>query len=336
MAEHLAWGCLSKTPLKALLIEEEGQLIGLVLAGEKTLKKAGIPFWKQLYFFETGDRLVDVVTVEYNQPLCHPSHAQKVRTALRHWIETEGRKTYDEIVLNRILLEHQDDLTPRQGVEISVFRQDTAYAIDLQEVRDMGGVLETLSSNTRYQIKRSMKKYEQRGTLKVEAAQTRDQAFQWFAEMGVLHQAYWIGKGDVGSFGYKNFLEIHEALLKTTPVNETVEVLKVSAGDHVIGYLYNFLYNKRVYYYLAGFAYEEDSHLKPGLVCHVMAGGYHAARGMNLYDFMGGAYQYKTNLGDPLDPMVGVCLQYRTLKWHVFQGIKKLVKSLKGVKRSSS
>ena len=72
--------------------------------------------------------------------------------------------------------------------------------------------------------------------------------------------------------------------------------MRVSAGDRVIGYLYNFLHNGIVSSYQSGFD-DADRRLRPGYVCHALAIGHYAAAGMSEYDFLAGANALKRSYG---------------------------------------
>ncbi len=77
----------------------------------------------------------------------------------------------------------------------------------------------------------------------------------------------------------------------------------------MLGYLYNFVYQRRVYCYQSGFDYDIDPKRKPGMICHVLAVQHNAARGANVYDFLGGDARYKESLSTTSS----------TLRWLVWQ-----------------
>jgi hypothetical protein len=51
-----------------------------------------------------------------------------------------------------------------------------------------------------------------------------------------------------------------------------------------------------VYAFQSGFRYEEDSRIKPGLVCHALALARYADEGALEYDFLAGDGQHKRSL----------------------------------------
>ena len=69
--------------------------------------------------------------------------------------------------------------------------------------------LDTLSSNTRYQIRRSRRIYEERGQVELKRAQSVGEALEFFDQIGPLHIHRW--GGELGESGFVNpeFLLFH-------------------------------------------------------------------------------------------------------------------------------
>ncbi|MGD9507055.1 MAG: GNAT family N-acetyltransferase [Geminicoccaceae bacterium] len=189
----------------------------------------------------------------------------------------------------------------------------TAF-VDLAAVRASGRpYLDHVSANTRRQVRRAMALYEERyGPLRLDAAGDVGEALAFFHAAGALHQARWQPRGKPGAFAYPFYVRFHERLIKDGLPEGVVELVRVCAGEVPIGYLYNFLYHGRVYYYFSGFRYEADNRLKPGLVSHTLCIERHLARGMDVYDFMAGDNRYKTSLGQPGPRMISVLIERPT------------------------
>ena len=184
----------------------------------------------------------------------------------------------------------------------------------------------TNPTGSRQQIRRSMRLYEKRGKLVACRAATLDQAMGWLEELGLLHQVYWVARGEAGGFANPYFVEFLRHMLRTCLAKGTVELFRVSAADQAIGYVYNFVYRGQVYAYLTGILYEDDAKLKPGLVNHVLAIEAHLAEGAAIYDFMAGDNRYKANLGAPGPEMYYFVAQRATFSL-------RLENALRGAKR---
>ncbi len=157
----------------------------------------------------------------------------------------------------------------------------------------------SLSANTRYQIRRSDRRYAADGELRIERASTVAEAHEFLAALAALHQRYWQGRGRPGAFAGADFTRFHHALIERAMPAREVDLLRVSAGHSVIGFLYNFLRRGHVYAYQSGFDYPgADPHRKPGLTSHRLAIELYRSEGMARYDFLGGGDRYKTSLAN--------------------------------------
>ena len=84
--------------------------------------------------------------------------------------------------------------------------------------------------------------------------------------------------------------------MRNAVVRAEVQMLRVTAGTEVVGYLYNLVRNGHVYFYQSGFNYTEDHKLRPGLVCHYLAVMHNLKVDSRIYDFLAGPQRYKQSL----------------------------------------
>ena len=255
-----------------------------------------------LHLHATGALARDIITVEYNGFMLATEWEGRIEFQaiqfLLSGVKVAGRRR-DELHM-KTASAPIDTAIVAAGVQFSEVQRKPSFRIDLATVRASGkAYLDTLSANTRQQIRRSMRLYEKRGPLLATRATNVDQALEWLSALGELHQNYWVPRGEPGAFAYPFFVAFQQHLLRTCLAKGTVELLRVSAGDDAIGYVYNFIYRSQVYAYLTGIRYEDDSKLKPGLVNHVLCIEAHLAEGAAIYDFMAGDNRYKANLGAP-------------------------------------
>jgi CelD/BcsL family acetyltransferase involved in cellulose biosynthesis len=172
--------------------------------------------------------------------------------------------------------------------------------VDLEKLRASGkGHLDTVSRNTREQIRRSLRRYADRGELTVTVATTPHEARQAFAEMVQLHEARWQAAGELGGFATSLRKQFHTAFVEHGAATGHMHLLRVHAGDHLLGVLYNLVANGQVCFYQSGLQYEADKQLKPGLAVHHLAIEYYLAHGYREYDFLPsepGEGRYKLSL----------------------------------------
>ena len=87
------------------------------------------------------------------------------------------------------------------------------------------------------------------------------------------------------------FERFHQSVIADGIGNASVELLRIRAGETVLGYLYNFRQGGRVYAYQSGF--DDLDRRRPGYVCHALAIRRAAMRGDLVYDFMAGSNRLK-------------------------------------------
>jgi CelD/BcsL family acetyltransferase involved in cellulose biosynthesis len=249
-------------------------------------------FW---HVGETGHGDADSVFVEHNGPL-----VVRDRPAARAaWYAAllGGGAGLGRIV--RLSGIGADDLAAarRSGVVDQGMTRLAPYR-DLAALRAAGvDCLDAVSANTRQQIRRAWRHYEASGAIAVDRAGTLGAARERLAQLAALHQATWMARGKPGAFARPGFRSFHDELLKRGVADGMVDLLRISAGERVIGYLYTLVWRGVARAYQSGFVYEvAHPHEKPGLVCHVAAMRYYQARGLDVYDFLAGEDRYKTSL----------------------------------------
>jgi CelD/BcsL family acetyltransferase involved in cellulose biosynthesis len=94
-----------------------------------------------------------------------------------------------------------------------------------------------------------------------------------------------------------------------------VDLLRISAGNREIGYLYNFVSDGWVMAYQSGLTSAPDNRWKPGLVSHCAAITFALDRGDWRYDFLAGPARYKASQGNETIPMESIVAF--APKWHL-------------------
>ena len=183
---------------------------------------------------------------------------------------------------------------------VSVSRSQASPFVDLAGLRQSGGdYLAGRGTNTRQQIRRSGRFYEQAGPVVAQPAGSVAAAHALLDELSILHQAAWTGRGKPGSFAHPFFRRFHQQLIAVAIPRGEAVLLRVSSGGRPIGILYNFVHRGRMLAYQSGFAYRrEEPRAKPGLTCHYEAIRMALAQGLDTYEFLAGDDRYKRSLAD--------------------------------------
>ena len=262
-----------------------GGLLGLAL-----LNRRGGRLW----LHESGEPALDSIYIEHNGPLALPGGDREVvlagllRCALADPLGRRGGAVLsgvDGAVL----------AAAREVGGVAAHQARATPFVDLSAIPAGAGYLGTLSRNTRQQLRRSARAY---GAARVDRAATAAQALDYLDGLAALHTASWQARGKPGAFA-PAFLRFHRELVAHGAPAGEVDLLRISAGPGVVGYLYNLRAGGRVCAYQGGFDYAgAPAHGKPGLLCHHIAIEAAHAAGDTAYDFLGGDGRYKDSLAN--------------------------------------
>jgi len=331
---------LSQLPKSAALylleVIDEDSVIGLALFGARTVVRHGFVRSRSLLLHETGSEAMDRMTIEYNSILAEAGREREVIVAGINCARA-ANIAWDELVMSGVETStlEASRVAVRKTKWRVVFRQESdCYFVDLAAARARGGdYLALLSSNTRQQIRRSVRDYEKSGSLGISVASSVETGIEYLRGLQALHDAHWKSRGKDGAFPSEFTRNFHDRLVRDGVTRGEVQLLRVTAGDETVGYLYNFVRDGHVYFYQSGFKYEEDSKLRPGLVCHYLAIVHNITVDNRIYDFLAGPQRYKQSLSSASVKMYWFALQKPRLVFAVERSLKRAKRALKRVMR---
>ena len=295
-------GCLAEERFPDPVLLEatcDGRVVVMALFNRRRARRGQQTLW----LGESGRRDFDAVYIEWNGLLAETGTppgllADCLRAArlapVNGWRPWVGR---------RLVLSGVDEPTMQAAHaadgNLWVRRQSTAPYVDLAALRQMQQTyLAALSSNTRYQLRRSQRAYAAAGALELRRAASLDEAVAFLDALAVLHQAIWTRRGRTGAFADPWIGKFHRTLVQRGLERGEIALLRLTAGQRVVGYLYNFEFRGSVVNYQSGFDYEgAQRHQKPGLTSHHQAIIDAASGGFARYDFLAGDDRYKRSLG---------------------------------------
>ena len=318
---------------QVLEIRLDDRLVGLALLGNQKNWRYGVIPSNALFVTETGNRQFDCLTVEHNGFL--------VESALSVAVVREGisalvklRLPWDELFLSGIVQngvpDYLDGANRAQLRALIKIEKPYCY-VDCDMIRQSGGdYLGKLGRNTRSQIRRAMRAYEEQGLLSFRVADTLERAQHCFESLRRLHQQYWVSKGMPGAFGSEFALDFHHRMIRSRfPMGE-IQLAEICVGTAPIGFLYNFVFNRVVYNYQSAFRYDDDARLKPGLVSHCRAVQYNVDAGMKTYDLLMGTQRFKQNLATHQGKMAWLVLQKPRIRFRLEQVAIRWRRQLRG------
>jgi CelD/BcsL family acetyltransferase involved in cellulose biosynthesis len=281
-------GCLAEEryPDPVLLrANSGGRLLGLALLNRRH---------GRLCLAESGEPALDAPFIEHNAPLLAADAGPEVEAALlRAAWRVPG---VGQLVLGGV----PPHLPGLAGGIAWRWQVRPVPLVALGPVRAAGGdYLAGLSANSRYQIRRSARRYATFGALRLDRAGTLPEALEWLEALAALHGETWRARGRPGAFADGFAQRFHQALVARAQPRGELDMLRVTAGERVVGYLYNFRLRGRVYAYQSGLDHAgAGPYGKPGLTCHAMAVERAIAEGAESYDFLAGPDRYKRNLAN--------------------------------------
>ena len=203
----------------------DGDVVGCCLLVWRTQWVRGIPL-RRVYLNCAGENETDSTCIEYNSVLSLPGCAEPVA-------ERVGPLPAKP-VLGRVPAAGNGGALPH------LLRQPKRYPSGCRTMSSFAGFSDAaafdsvLSSNTRHQIRRSQRLYEQSsGPCSLRVARTVQEAAEIFTRLADLHQAAWQGRGRPGVFASRRFTDFHRRLIHAMFDQNRILLVEVRAGPEV-------------------------------------------------------------------------------------------------------
>ena len=315
-------------------------LVGIGLFGKAAQTRHTLIRSRMLWLSESGCPDFDTLTIEHNNLLISRGWENSVWPAAIDEL-MKHKHEWEEIRISGIT-NTRSLASINQHAQASGLIPHTEFTkpyfwVDLDGMRPhQGDYLTALSSNTRQQIRRSIKLYEEKGQLELSLADSEEQALSYLDQLKQLDRAYWNKKGYAGAFSTEFTNNFHRNLVKNGFANNQIQLIKVTAGETTVGILYNFMNHNLVCNYQAGLVYDVNQKLKPGLVCHALAIEMNIAMGNKSYDFLMGESQYKRSLSTKDDMMYWLTLRQPKARFYIENIVKQTWYKLRDVFRAQA
>lgn len=288
-----------------LLIVRAGSadIAAAVLVMQKT-KHASAFAPRRAFFNATGRSELDTITIEHNGFVSLECEVDRLWSELLAWFATQN---IDELFV--------PGLSSPLSVSGLLADQEAKAAYRRNDLAALShtGVMPKLSRNTRQQISKAIRALQQFGELRLSVATDAIEALDYFQKMKELHVRSWASRKKEHAFRHSYFEIFHRRMIKDYAESGTAQMLRIAAGEHVVGYLYNFFYSDQVYAYQSGFDIGLNA-LKPGYICHALAIDHYAKRGAKTYDFLAGTNQLKQSLSNEHYPLFWVRAGRKTFR----------------------
>lgn len=278
---------------------------------------------RRIYLHTAGEDEADECVVENNTILCSTGRERDIAIALRSHVD---REPWDEFVAPAL------SEGPIRGALLNAFgdvavltSESPNHYVNLSALSETpDAFLATLSRRGRKQVRWSLKKYGAYGEIVIDEPHSTEEAQEMLEELAALHQRAWRARGRAGAFSSKRFFAFHRAFINGAFESGRIQLLRVRAGNHVIGLLYNLVSGGTVSSYQSGLSFGTDKRLKPGFVAHTMAIQHCRAAGFSDYEFLAGNDLYKQSLSTDTRTLLWMALRNNTFRMRLFRGLHRL------------
>lgn len=330
----LSWGWAaasietSGADLYVIDVREGENVVALGLLSPMVERRHGFVCARQLRLNETGPAHGATLFAEGNGLLTAKERQAEAWAAALTALRKSSAPRWNEVIASGAApaLEAQ---AREAGFAIHRRAEHPSAVVDLAAVRGsdenaLATYLASLSANTRSQINRAIKLYEERGPLSLTRAASVEQAQGFLEEIAKLHEAKWRARHEFNPAKQTYVFDFHRRLIARFFDNGGVELVRVSAADAPLAWIYNLIDGDRVLFYVGGFTMETDNRLKPGLVAHALLIASHLEGGKGSYDFLAGGDRYKFSLGQPGPDSVEFAMQKMTPALQLERGLRGL------------
>ena len=312
--------------------ESEASLVGMAFLGKQTKRHWGVAT-EYGYLNQTGITELDQQWIEYNDILTSKADAHACRVALlKHLIVAKlvdvlvVRSTSDDSPLWLGDASQHNDLALFIEQERVAAYKAQLPALNADKLDAFNDILARYSSNTRSQIRRAIKYIEQQyGQINMQCLQGEAIAAE-YTSMQTLHAKRWRDSEYGSGFDNPAFNAFHRELWRHQAEQHfDVQVLKFSTPTLLLGFLYNFVCDGHVYFYVSAINYaDKHNKFKAGLVMHALAQTHYAQRGCHTYDFMGGECRYKASLSSEQYGFYHTYLHCNPVKQQLYRSAKRV------------
>jgi hypothetical protein len=303
---------------------KSGKIAGFCFVGEQRLY--GVPCTSNGFLNQTGLSKYDQSWIEYNGIVCQQQHKKACSVALlKHYFRHPSNQRFTVSMTSELQLWNETLKSGCFGFEVEEVK---GYKANLKEWSKVTSKFEFISKNSYRQLNRSTNLIEQHmGPIKIKFA-SEEENTDFFDALGVLHRKKWENTLQGSGFNNKAFEIHHKNLFKLCP--EKIDLIKVDAGIHTLGYIYNIKHRNSVYFYCSGINFEmPHNHIKPGYSIHYELMKYYRDKGFEWYDFLGGEAQYKKSLSSTVYSFNNLVIYKSNFHKKVLRAFKSAVQLLK-------
>jgi hypothetical protein len=307
-------------------LELDGLILAVLSGGQRSSRL--VKNYESLGFNVSSSSLLVSATLETNgligtsgeRLVSHLPEILAQLSKLQHWQELrlDGLLGQEAISVQNI--------ARKQGFLSHVHSEQLTYSIDLDFIKNKynGNYLESLSSNTRSQLRKALRDAQKGlGEVVLEQSVTEKESLEWLSELAKLHQLRWNTKEIREGFAIPQFYDFQRDLVKACIAANQLQMLRLSAGGKPLAYLYNFIFKGTSSFYMSGIDYNQTTSFRPGMLAHWYAIEKNLSLDLAKYDFLAGTNRYKESLSTTKNTRVSVIVRKPSFLFKVEDAIRK-------------
>lgn len=291
------------------------KVVGITLVTKETNRPLPLPV-ASYHIGTNGEPYSDAAQLKHGKILVKKGHEKAFYTAV---IEAIQAFKWEEIVLDDFDASVADAISEvlHDGGLRADMERNTCRFMNLQRVRKNGGnILDTLSTDTRYSIRRSIKALG--NDITVEWAENEEQALDILADLVKQYDEMWQKRGKRGMFASQRFSKFQHKIITKLFKTGSILLCRVTSKTYgTLGSIYMLVDNGIAYGYQMGLKDFSDidiktinkKRLRVGFTVHALCMQEALDRGLDGYNFGVGEYDYKNELTNDVSEVVSISVK---------------------------
>jgi CelD/BcsL family acetyltransferase involved in cellulose biosynthesis len=322
--------------LYILAVRDCRELIGIAPLLKRTVQHYGLLPFRRLELLASGEDEADEICSEYlDFILKEGREAEALEKIFEHL--GEGEDEWDEILLTDMAGESVNvpilkRLCDDKGTRCQVVKDQHSIYLPLPDTWE--GLLETLSRDFRRKILRDRRILDESGGQMriIDRAEEFENNFETLIR---LHQMRWTARGEPGVFSSEKFTRFHRSLAPRLLEKGWISLFTLSIHGEPICALYDFIYNKKMYYYQSGLDAENKLLNSAGLLLRSFAIEKAIEAGLTECDFLkGDINSYKSRWRGQTRSIIQLRLSRQHSKEAIYTTTTRFIDGLRQIKRA--
>ncbi len=322
--------------LYALVVRDSEEIIAIAPLLRREVQHYGLIPFRRLEFLASGEDEADEICSEYLDFILLRGREEQGLEAIFAYLQ-EQEEDWDEILLTDMAGESKSlpvlkKSCEGRGLKLEELRNETCIYVNLPS--EWEAFLESIGPTFRQRIRKD-RRLAPEINAKLRIIDGVEGFEECFRELVRLHQMRWVSRGEPGVFSSSKFTRFHDRLAPRARSKGWIRLFILSVDDVPVAALYDFVYNKKMYYYQSGFDMAHSPIRSPGLLIRSYAIENAIESGLYECDFLkGDTSGYKAGWRGQTRSIVQLRMSRAQSKEAIYTATTKLFDGLRHIKRA--